>query len=846
MAVPTFIAVGSLGENTAGAITPGLPTGWAAGDLLLAHLWCSTNTAVWAVPSGWAQVASPVDDSNCKTVILYKIAQAGETATTFNLSSGTGERQGYVTAHRGVDQTTPIEGATSGWTGVATASVTLPSVTTTVADCLFVETLFTDLNGASAHTESWTTPTGMAGEFSSVHRTTGGSRTASFWSWKESRASAGATGTRSTTGSGSAASYGHAYHAFAIRPGAVTQNLAPGSITSAEAIGSATVSARSTVSPSGLASAGAFGTAVLGLVVAPGGIASAGALGSPSVSGLDHVLPSGIASEEAFGTDVIFNLNREVAPSSIASAEALGALTVKYLQRLFPTGISSAAAMPSPVVFLGGIQVDIGNYPIPSAEAVGEPFIAKANDQWVALAGQGIPSEEAFSEPFVSSVHYIRPSYIGSNQAFGGTYIYLGHPTLGPTSIPSAAAFGVPLVAEATVWISGRTTGLEWHVTGLWYPGADSVAYYGRIADPRDGLVDIPLNDSRRAGVTVSTLDPLVSDILENAYGRCLRVYYRDKLVFWGAVHLGEAAMGDGTVRLSATDPSLMLIHHYLRRGDLDGALNASNGDKGTVTIDHLGLRQLRDAGTTEHFPRLGIINGTNDFPAAPDSLMGVFRGDELWGTMQQLAASLGPDFELEPVEGIAGAYAKLNTYKRQGSDVSKRVAFHYGTGLQNLQDLQFTVGSKFISMAHVLSRDGRYRVTSANAEALLELGQYTDWDATDYDAKQATASAAEAVLSAYGHDIIRAYGRPLLTVDLLLPQEAEGEGYQYLTDYKVGDTIGAAGRADAIELPDSTYRITQVSLAQASLDDNVQPALQVVADRTGALGDTIFDTGDE
>jgi hypothetical protein len=55
--------------------------------------------------------------------------------------------------------------------------------------------------------------------------------------------------------------------------------------------------------------------------------------------------------------------------------------------------------------------------------------------------------------------------------------------------------------------------GLTWHVTGLWHPadtGLANLPYYGMIADPSDGLVEIPLNDSRTATVTVSEYDPII------------------------------------------------------------------------------------------------------------------------------------------------------------------------------------------------------------------------------------------------------------------------------------------------------------------------------------------------
>jgi hypothetical protein len=221
--------------------------------------------------------------------------------------------------------------------------------------------------------------------------------------------------------------------------------------------------------------------------------------------------------------------------------------------------------------------------------------------------------------------------------------------------------------------------GLTWKVTGLWHPShtlLSDLAYYGQITDPINGEVDIPRNDSRTATVTVSEYDPIIPSVLGHTYARCLRVYYRDRLVFWGPIKTIEYNLDPdqpGTVKLNAVDPSIRLIQHYLVRGDLGGELSKASRDRGSVSVDHIGLRLLRDAGlntaeqNTEDDPDLGIINGTNTFPAAVGDPMGVQRGDEVWSQMTQLSQSLGPDFELAPIADTVGAYCKLNTFEPAG-----------------------------------------------------------------------------------------------------------------------------------------------------------------------------------
>jgi hypothetical protein len=377
--------------------------------------------------------------------------------------------------------------------------------------------------------------------------------------------------------------------------------------------------------------------------------------------------------------------------------------------------------------------------------------------------------------------------------------------------------------------------GLDWHLTGLWYPGAESVAYYGRIADPVDGQVRIPLNDSRTAQVTVSTFDPVLKAMIGHTYARCLRVYYHGDLIFWGPCKLNDVDSAAGTVTLSAMDPSVRLIKHFLRRGDLDGALSATNHDRATVTIDHLGLRLIRDAGkntpgqTDRGVPDLGIADGTNHFTAAPDDLMGVARWDQCWSTMQELSASLGPDFELEPVEGTPGVYCQLNTYAVQGSDISSTVAFHYGTGLDNLENLAWTEGSKYTTHVQTLDRAQTYRITPANLATSADTGPYVDVDITDFDAHDIPEVDALRVLEAYGNDVLAAYSHPLIECKMTLPVET-ADSFRYLRDFIVGDIIGAAAKTGEIELPEGDYRITAVELHQEGSENATRPLLDVVS----------------
>jgi hypothetical protein len=380
-------------------------------------------------------------------------------------------------------------------------------------------------------------------------------------------------------------------------------------------------------------------------------------------------------------------------------------------------------------------------------------------------------------------------------------------------------------------------TGLEFHLTGIIGGSTSSptpAPYYGRIADPQAGEVVIPLNDSRTASVTVSAYDPVVetlAGLTQVPYAVHLKAYYNGRLVFWGPVKVLGGDFVAGTVRLDAVDMSLRLIKHFIREGDvtLEGTVDATTGE-GSLPISHIGMRLLRDAGDTLSFPPLGIDDGVNTYAPETVGILGVRRGDQVWNTITQMQQALGPDFELEPRDDADGFYCQLNTYDRQGVDVSPNVQMHLGTGRQNIESLSFVEGEEYVNLAHVLDKDLEYRQTRSNGTAITRTGPYIYWDATDFDTSHTTEADARDVLDARADDILDAYSDPLVALNLTLFPDAPG-GYRYLDDYGVGDTIGVAGRVGFLELPEAPYRVMKVTLTKDG--ENDQQSLEVVADRT-------------
>lgn len=128
----------------------------------------------------------------------------------------------------------------------------------------------------------------------------------------------------------------------------VSQDISPSGIASAEAFGTPMVGLH--VAPSGAASSEAFGTAVVTtgpVTITMTGIASAEALGMPVVGSVT-IRPTGIASSEAFGAPT---LTLWIAPTGIASAGAFGAATITVpAVSIAPLGIGSGATVGFPTL----------------------------------------------------------------------------------------------------------------------------------------------------------------------------------------------------------------------------------------------------------------------------------------------------------------------------------------------------------------------------------------------------------------------------------------------------------------------------------------------------------------
>lgn len=200
-----------------------------------------------------------------------------------------------------------------------------------------------------------------------------------------------------------------------------------------------------TVTPSGISTGQAFGTAVLVQSIEPSGIATSEAFGDLVFA--DSIELIGIATTEAFGTAVLVT---SIELAGLATSEAFG--TASITGQIILDGIATSEAFGDPIfadiiepegiatteafgTAIFSISIELAG--IATSEAFGTHQID------IFLNGAGITSSEAFGTALITQI--IAASGISSQQAFGGQ-IVSGPILLDGLGIPSLQAFGTSVL----------------------------------------------------------------------------------------------------------------------------------------------------------------------------------------------------------------------------------------------------------------------------------------------------------------------------------------------------------------------------------------------------------------
>src|SRR5207244_1978276 len=138
--------------------------GTVTGDVMIAYIAVTPNTATITPPSGWTAVGARINNTTgaANSLAIYqRVADASDSSVSSYVwsTSGATTAFGGIQSFSGVDTANPIDNAN----GQATASATThaaPDITTTIANTLLVATYTMSHGGAS-----WTPPAGMTENF---------------------------------------------------------------------------------------------------------------------------------------------------------------------------------------------------------------------------------------------------------------------------------------------------------------------------------------------------------------------------------------------------------------------------------------------------------------------------------------------------------------------------------------------------------------------------------------------------------------------------------------------------------------------------------------------------------
>ena len=214
-----FQAAGAIATNIATAITPPAPAGTAATDIVLAVIYGDFGTGAITPPTGWTLVNRTDDVGGVQNVAVYW-ALGSATFGAYTIPTPQSGAMGFTLGYTGVDNTTPMDVAAAGQSNASSTTATAPSITTVTANawgvCFFgvkVVATFTDVAPL-------------------VHRQSGSFNTGQDFSFALDgadfpQATAGATGTHTTTASVAAVNQGVT---AALRPSAAAAAAVPGQV----------------------------------------------------------------------------------------------------------------------------------------------------------------------------------------------------------------------------------------------------------------------------------------------------------------------------------------------------------------------------------------------------------------------------------------------------------------------------------------------------------------------------------------------------------------------------------------------------------------------------------------
>lgn len=243
---------------------------------------------------------------------------------------------------------------------------------------------------------------------------------------------------------GSIASAGNVPSAVVTTGGVV---VAPSSVATGQIVSTLTVGRGAvTVAPSALATAESVPGPVVGwgaVIVAPSSLATGESVPTPTVDqGGVTVVPSAIGSAENVSSATLATGAVAVAPSAVGSAESLGSPALGAGTTVAPNGVGSVESVPSPALATGGVVIAPNG--IATVESIGAAVLSAGGG----IVAGDIATAEAFGGAALApGAVAITPVGITSDANVNGVTVSSGSATLAPNAIGGVESFGVPTLS---------------------------------------------------------------------------------------------------------------------------------------------------------------------------------------------------------------------------------------------------------------------------------------------------------------------------------------------------------------------------------------------------------------
>lgn len=159
MALPIYKAAGAFAAGAAD-VTPALPTGWAVDDIFL--LFVETANEAVTAPTGWTEVTNSPQGTGTaagtdatRLTVFWRRAEANDTAPTIT-DPGNHVYAQIINIRGCVETGNPWDVTSGDVAASASTSVSVPTLTTTVVDCLIILGVANATDSLSPQTSGWT------------------------------------------------------------------------------------------------------------------------------------------------------------------------------------------------------------------------------------------------------------------------------------------------------------------------------------------------------------------------------------------------------------------------------------------------------------------------------------------------------------------------------------------------------------------------------------------------------------------------------------------------------------------------------------------------------------------